>query len=544
MKHLRIFRACVSMPMALALSASFAFTGCSNTLAQQTPACSYTSVQGETSLSSSEAAARPDGSYMPYADDCISQEDETQFNTEEYSSIDEQAFISTKKRPLSTLSADVDTASYCNMRRMINNGFTLEDIPSGAVRIEEMLNYFTYEYEQPSSGELFSMTARVGRCPWNEDTELMVLGCQAADSSQKGNGSSNLVFLIDTSGSMSSADKLPLLKDSFELLVKNLDADDSISIVTYSGSESVVLDGVAGDDTRTIDRAIRGLETSGSTNGQAGLRCAYELAQKHFIEGGVNRIILASDGDLNVGITSESDLKDYVEQQRDSGIYLSVLGFGSGNYKDNKMEAIADNGNGTYRYIDCIDEAKKVFQSELTSNIVPMVDDVKLQVEFNPAQVKGYRLIGYENRAMQDADFENDAADACEVGAAEQFTVAYELVLTDSSAPIAESDLKYGNGARASWNAPESDEWLTCTMRCKPAGKDEVLERELVVDKGDYADDPGDDWRFAGAVIEFGMLARESTFAGSATIDTVEQTLKSMHLNDEREGFFDLVRSV
>ncbi len=346
------------------------------------------------------------------------------YNTEEYSDIDEVGFISTKSRPLSTISADVDTASYANLRRMLRDGWktlataevgTSDDkksgedeypveyydydydytgvIPAGSVRIEEMLNYFDYDYATPEGEDLFRINARLGKCPWNPDTELLVLGYATGKEdesfAQKG---SNLVFLIDVSGSMDEADKLPLLQSSFGELVGTLGENDRVSIVTYSGEEEVVLEGAKGKDQQTIMRAVRGLKAEGSTNGEAGLRMAYEIAEKNRIEGGINRIVMASDGDLNVGMTSESDLHDFVDKQREKGIYLSVLGFGAGNYKDNKMETLADHGNGSYHYIDCEAEAKRVFGERITANLVPFADDVKMQVEFNPAQVKAYRL--------------------------------------------------------------------------------------------------------------------------------------------------------
>ncbi|MBR3326296.1 MAG: von Willebrand factor type A domain-containing protein, partial [Atopobiaceae bacterium] len=357
------------------------------------------------------------------------------YNTEEYASVEESGFVAAATTPLSTISADVDTASYANLRRMLRAGFKLssaqkrdetnattiettgpEDaevwdeypgyyadsyqvIPAGAVRIEEMLNYFDYNYERPKTSDAFGMNAKVGPCPWNKDTQLLVLGFATGDEdssvTEKG---SNLVFLIDVSGSMDDADKLPLLQSSFGELVKSLGDKDRVSIVTYASGEEVVLEGAKGSDQQQIMRAIRGLKASGSTHGEAGLKMAYELARKNFIEGGVNRIVMASDGDLNVGMTSESDLHDYVDGQRKTGVYLSVLGFGAGNYKDTKMETLADHGNGSYHYIDCEAEAERVFGERLTANLVPFADDVKMQIEFNPSMVKGYRLIGYENR--------------------------------------------------------------------------------------------------------------------------------------------------
>ncbi len=475
------------------------------------------------------------------------------FNTEEYSPIEERGFVSTKTSPLSTVSADVDTASYANLRRMINNGSSLKDIPVGAVRIEEMLNYFDYDYASPRGNELFSMQAQTAKCPWNDDTQLLVLGFATAPESQAASKGSNLVFLVDVSGSMNDPDKLSLLQDSFATLVDHLDANDRISIVTYASGEEIVLEGASGDDKNELIRAIYKLHAGGATNGQAGLAQAYEVAERNYIQGGVNRIIMASDGDLNVGMTSTSDLHDYVDKKRENGIYLSVLGFGAGNYKDTKMETLADHGNGSYHYIDSIEEAEHVLVDKLDANLVPFADDVKIQVEFNPAQVKGYRLIGYENRAIADEDFRNDAVDAGDVGPSSQFTVAYEVVLADSPMSIPEADLKYGNSASSTSSASSAaadsskrssnnnDDWLTCTMRYHAFDGDEMREQELVVD-GQNAAKTTDDWNFAAAVIEFGMLARNSQYAGTSSIDSVLNLLTATDLNAQRESFMHLVQ--
>ena len=459
-------------------------------------------------------------------------------DTEEYAAVDENGFTSVATNPFSTFSADVDTASYCNLRRMIDDGYAVDDIPDGAVRIEEMLNYFKYDYAQPEDGELFGVTAAVGDCPWNEDTKLLVMGLQtqAGDYAQgKGN---NLVFLIDTSGSMDSPDKLPLLQESFSYLVDQLDPSDTVSVVTYSGEERVVLDGVSAQKKGRILRAIRSLEADGCTNGQAGLAMAYELAEDHFVEGGNNRIILASDGDLNVGMTSESELSDYVAEMRESGVYLSVLGFGTGNYKDTKMETIADDGNGAYYYIDCIEEAERVFGEDLCATMVTLAEDVKLQIEFNPAYVKGYRQIGYENRALATDDFKDDSVDAGEVGAGHSVTVAYELVMTDSDLELTTSTSRYGSASAG----VDNGEWLTLAVRYKEPGTDEATEREYPLGEEAYSEEPGADWEFASKVIEVGMLAGGSEYAGELDLATVSEELDEMELTDERRvEFADLV---
>ena len=461
------------------------------------------------------------------------------WNTEEYGVIREGGFLSTRANPLSTLSADVDTASYANLRRMVFDGYGVDEIPAGAVRIEEMLNYFHYDYDTPEGDDLFAVTSHVGDCPWNKDTKLVTLGFATRPEddgiARKG---SNLVFLIDISGSMDDSDKLGLLKDAFGKLLDNLGDNDRVSIVTYAAGEDVLLEGAKGSEKSKIMRVINRLRADGSTNGEAGLKMAYQVAQDNFIEGGVNRIILASDGDLNVGISSESDLHDYVDKQRETGIYLSVLGFGSGNYKDNKMETLADHGNGSYHYIDCIEEAERVLGTNLTANLVPLADDVKLQVEFNPAQVKGYRLIGYENRAMADEDFRDDKKDAGDVGPGSQFTVAYEVALVGSDQQVGETDLKYGAPAEGDGS---SDEWLTATIRYKPADGGEVREQTHVVGEASLEKTPHEDWNFQAAVIELGMLLRDSEFKGTSDYDSIRALLAKGGTDKDREGFAELV---
>ncbi len=457
------------------------------------------------------------------------------FNTEEYATLEEGGFTAVATSPLSTVSADVDTASYCNLRRMLSEGYAADEIPAGSVRIEEMLNYFHYDYATPEGDDLFAATVSLGDCPWNPDTKLLVLGFSTAEEDREAEAEAgrNLVFLIDSSGSMDEPDKLPLLKETFGELLDDLNENDRVSIVTYAGSEEVLAEGVAGDHKREIMRAIRNIDADGSTNGQAGLAMAYELAQDNYIEGGVNRIIMASDGDLNVGITSESDLHDYVSEMRDTGIYLSVLGFGEGNYKDTKMETLADNGNGQYHYIDCQEEAERVFGENLTANLVPLADDVKFQVEFNPAQVKGYRLVGYENRVMEDAEFEDSEADAGDVGPGHQFTVAYEIATVDSEMDIPTADLKYGQDDQA--KPAGGDEWATCTMRYKPVSGGEA-EQQVVVSGSDLSEDPGADWEFAAGVIEFGMLLRDSQYAGSSTYESAYDLADGAAGSDDLRG--------
>ena len=314
-------------------------------------------------------------------------------NTEEYSQWEEQGFNSVMKAPLSTFAADVDTASYSNLRRLINSGYELDELPQGAARIEEMINYFSYDYNAPKGMEPFGVTTQISSCPWNDDAELLMIGLKTEDIDYSQAPPSNLVFLLDVSGSMYSDDKLPLLQESFGLLAENLTKKDRVSIVTYAGDDRIVLDGVRGDETRKIKKALDSLKAGGGTYGSKGIETAYKLAEENFIKGGNNRVILATDGDLNIGLTSEEELEDLITEKKESGIFLSVLGFGTGNIKDNKMETLADKGNGNYAYIDSLREANKVLVEEMSATLLTICKDVKFQVEFNPVVVESYRLL-------------------------------------------------------------------------------------------------------------------------------------------------------
>lgn len=447
-------------------------------------------------------------------------------NTEEYSYIEENAFKSVKTQPFSTFAADVDTASYANLRRMILSG---EQPPADAVRIEEMINYFSYDYPQPQNGEPFSVTTELAPCPWNDETELLLIGLQAEKPDTESLPASNLVFLIDVSGSMSSPDKLPLVKRAFLLLLENLSAEDRISIVTYASSDAVLIDGADMERKTEIMTAIEDLSAGGSTHGSKGIETAYSLAEKHFIEGGNNRVILATDGDLNVGVTSEGELTRLIREKRESGVYLSVMGFGTGNIKDNKMEALADNGNGNYSYIDTIDEARKVLVEEIGGTLFTVAKDVKLQVEFNPAIVKGYRLIGYENRIMDAEDFADDTKDGGEIGAGHRVTALYEIARVDSAYEIPEVESRYAQArSDAGEQSPNENEWLTVNIRYKePAGSESKL-LTYPVDDSAYSDNMSENMSFAAGVAQFGMLLRESDYLGSTELEDVIARLKSL----------------
>lgn len=470
-----------------------------------------------------EAMTERDNAKGSYAESCYDYA--WKENTEEYSKWEERGFCSVWKEPLSTFSADVDTASYSNLRRLLTEGYSLEELPGGAVRIEELLNYFSYDYEEPKGQEPFGVTTKLGVCPWNEEAQLLMIGLKTEDIDYSQAPPSNLVFLLDVSGSMSHEDKLPLLQESFGLLAENLTEKDRISIVTYAGDDEVVLRGAAGNETRKIKKAINQLEAGGGTNGSKGIETAYEIAEENFIKGGNNRIILATDGDLNIGLTTEEELEELITEKKESGIYLSVLGFGAGNLKDNKMEVLADKGNGNYAYIDSLREARKVLVEEMTATLLTICKDVKLQVEFNPSVVSDYRLIGYENRALNREDFEDDTKDAGEIGAGHRVTVLYELILKE---PI--TDLSEG-------------EWLTLSIRYKKPAEDTSNLLRYPVSYEDYQSSPDDDFVFAAAVAEFGLLASDSAYAGDASLKHVRSALKGITLDDEyKEEFYELVK--
>ncbi len=466
-----------------------------------------------------------------------------EWNTEEYNSIREMGFQSVANAPLSTFSADVDTASYSNLRRMIEQGCSMEQIPAGAVRIEELLNYFSYDYNLPKGKEPFGVTAVMGDCPWNSDARLLQIGLKTEEIDFGEAPDSNLVFLLDVSGSMYSQEKLPLLQRSFGLLAEELTEKDKVSIITYAGSDTIVLEGVSGDEKEKIREALDSLEASGSTNGAGAIESAYRLAEQYFIEGGNNRIILATDGDLNVGASSESELEKLVTQKRKSGVYLSVLGFGMGNIKDNKMETLADKGNGNYAYIDSLKEAKKVLVEQMGATLVTVAKDVKLQVEFNPAYVKGYRLLGYENRMLAAEDFDDDTKDAGEIGAGHMVTALYEIIPVDSAQEIPETDLKYQEKQGA---GADNGEWLNLKVRYKDPDSDSSELCTYAVTEEAYSEQPSEDFYFAAAVAEFGLLVRDSEYKKDASFENIRNLLKKVDTgaDEYRDEFEYLVRQL
>ena len=470
---------------------------------------------------------------------------------ERYARFNENRPRISSEQPLSTFSIDVDTASYANVRRFLSSGRLP---PPDAVRIEEMVNYFRYDYPQPVGDKPFSVTLEAAECPWHSGRRLVRIGLEGRDIDRRERPAGNLVFLIDVSGSMAAANKLPLVKQALAMLVEELTENDSVAIVTYAGDAGVKLPATSGDQKGKILAVIESLSSGGSTHGSAGINLAYEQAAERFIPGGANRVILATDGDLNVGVTSDEALVDLIKQKAAGGTFLTVLGFGEGNLQDTKMEKIADNGNGVYAYIDGAREARKVLVEQLTGSTITIAKDVKIQVEFNPAQVASYRLIGYENRIMAAADFRNDRKDAGEIGAGHSVTALYEIELVgDGGEGSAGAEpLKYQPPQPKP--APEaavvdgetSRELLTVKLRWKkPDGDASTLDEVPLVDRGGAFEQASADLRFAGAVAAFGMVLRNSEYKGEATLPLVAK-IAAGALGPDRGGyraeFLDLVR--
>ena len=456
------------------------------------------------------------------------------FNTEDYSKVDENEFKDAFTNPLSTFSIDVDAASYSNIRRFIQNG---QLPPRDAVRIEELINYFKYDYPQPTGRHPFSVNTEVARCPWNSSNTLLLVGLQGKTIDAEKLPPSNLVFLIDVSGSMNEPNKLPLVKAAFRVLVRQLRPQDRVAIVVYAGNAGVVLPSTAGNEKERILHAIESLEAGGSTAGGEGIKLAYNIARQNFLKGGNNRVILATDGDFNVGISSEGELLRLIEEERRDNISLSVLGFGTGNYKDAKMEKLADRGNGNFSYIDGIQEARKVLGEQMAGTLYTIAKDVKIQVEFNPALVKSYRLIGYENCLLNKEDFKDDKKDAGELGAGHTVTALYELVMnSDDSAVQSAESLKYQT-TRIKPESFQMDELLTVQLRYKlPADTTSILISTSVKKGIERLESSSRNIQFASAVAMFGMILRESKYRADASYDLVLKYAKDSKGTDA-EGY-------
>jgi Ca-activated chloride channel family protein len=459
---------------------------------------------------------------------------------ERYAEISENPFLEAARAPLSTFSIDVDTAAYANVRRFLNQG---QMPPKDAVRIEELINYFEYDYPQPMGDQPFSVNTEVAACPWNTNHKIVQIGLQGKKVSLDNVPPSNLVFLVDVSGSMASTDKLPLLKNSMRVLVNQLKPQDRVAIVVYAGTSGLALPSTPASNKGEILSALNSLESGGSTNGGQGIQLAYRVAQENFIRNGNNRVILATDGDFNVGLQSDNELVSLIENKRESGIYLSVLGFGSGNTNDSMMEKLADKGNGNYAYIDSEDEARKALGEQVAGTLYTIAKDVKIQVEFNPAKVAGYRLIGYENRLLANKDFNDDRKDAGEIGAGHSVTALYEIVPAGQKVENDGIELRYSKVQPAETNF--NDELLTVKLRYKePKESESRLLTMGLLDRGNSIENASNNLKFAASVAQFGLLLRDSRYKGSANFNNVlnlSQASLGDDLKNYRSEFIDLI---
>jgi Ca-activated chloride channel family protein len=461
-------------------------------------------------------------------------------NSEEYNSLIENQFELTKSQPLSTFSIDVDHASYSNVRRMIDHG----GVDKNAVRVEEMINYFSYNYLQSTDNNPFSINTEINSAPWNPEHKLLKIGLKGKNIPLKNLPTSNIIFLIDVSGSMDQANKLPLLKSSFKILLDQLRPQDKVGIVVYAGSAGMVLAPTSAKEKQKIIKALDNLQAGGSTAGGAGIDLAYKLAQKNFVKGGNNRVVLATDGDFNVGNSSEADLETLIVNKRKTGIFLTCLGYGMGNYKDNKMETLADKGNGNYAYIDNLQEANKFLGKEFAGNIYTIAKDVKIQIEFNPKYVKSYRLIGYENRKLRNEDFVDDKVDAGELGSGHTVTALYEIIPTNVNSEFLpkESKLKYSSTSNSKKN---EDELATIKFRYKkPAGDKSIEINKIVKNSNPATAQTSSDFKFASSVAWFGLVLRDSKLIKKKNLNEIQNLAKQNKGKDEngyRAEFVDLI---
>ena len=482
-------------------------------------------------MSSSTAAAPMGNTGDDYAE-------EKSTAGERYAEIEENPFLETSRAPLSTFSIDVDTASYANVRRYLNDG---QLPPKDAVRIEELVNYFEYNYPQPIGNVPFSVTTEAANAPWNPKHSIVSIGLQGKKVSLDNVPPSNLVFLIDVSGSMNDPRKLPLLKDALRILVNQLTAKDRVAIVVYAGSSGLVLPST--NNRGDILNALNNLNAGGSTNGGQGIQLAYNVAQENFIKSGNNRVILATDGDFNVGLSGDDELVRLIEQKRQSGISLSVLGFGTGNTNDSMMEKLADKGNGNYAYIDSQEEALKSLGSQVAGTLFTIAKDVKIQVEFNPAKVAGYRLIGYENRLLANKDFNDDKKDAGEIGAGHSVTALYEIIPAGQAVENDGIELKYSKVEPS--DSSFSDELLTVKLRYKEPNETESrLLTQGLLDRKNTIENASENLRFAASVAEFGLIIRDSRYKGKASFGDVSNLAESSlgsDMKDYRSDFLNLV---
>ncbi|MEA5577672.1 vWA domain-containing protein [Anabaena sp. UHCC 0451] len=459
------------------------------------------------------------------------------FNTENYNRIDDNPFRTVSNDPLSTFSIDVDTASYSNVRRFLNQG---QLPPKDAVRIEELINYFSYNYPQPTGNKPFSVTTEVSTAPWNPQHRLVQVGLKGKSLETATLPPSNLVFLIDVSGSMDAPNKLPLVQESIKLLVNKLRPQDRVSLVVYAGNAGLVLPATSGSEKTKIITAIDRLNAGGSTAGGEGIELAYRIAKQNFLKSGNNRVILATDGDFNVGVSGDAELTRLIEQKREQGIFLTVLGFGTGNYKDGKMEQLANKGNGNYAYIDTLLEAKKVLVNDIRGTLFTIAKDVKIQVEFNPAKVQAYRLVGYENRILQNQDFNDDKKDAGEIGTGHSVTALYEIIPTGikSDVKLPEVDpLRYQRSSETTSDTADNEMMLVKLRYKLPQDSTSQLITQTIKDSDFKVDQiPSTNLRFAAGVATFGMILRDSEYKGNANYDLVMQ-LATQGKGEDQEGY-------
>jgi Ca-activated chloride channel family protein len=530
------------MVLALCIIAALLFSACKKeSVNDQTSDQTVQYQRGQPYKNTSNTAATS-ASNISAGTTAAPQEEKAGGNTEAYTRIDENPFIEVSRAPLSTFSIDVDTASYSNTRRFLADG---QLPPKDAVRIEELINYFSYDYPQPVGNAPFSVTTEVSEAPWNKSHRLVHIGLQGKRVAMEQMPPANLVFLLDVSGSMNEARKLPLLKSSLKMLTGQLRPNDRVAIVVYAGSSGLVLPSTTGDRKGEILAALDRLEAGGSTNGGDGIQLAYKIAQQNFIKGGSNRVVLATDGDFNVGITNEGELVRLIEEKRAGGVFLSVLGFGTGNVKDSTMEKLADKGNGNYAYIDTISEARKVLGQQIGGTLFTIAKDVKIQVEFNPKQAAAYRLIGYENRLLRDEDFNDDTKDAGEIGAGHTVTALYEVVPYGQKFDNDAVDpLKYRQPTQASGMA-DSRELMNIKLRYKePASDESKLLNVGLADGGNKLNSASENFKFASAVAEFGMLLRSSKHKADATYNDVLQLARSSTGTDLQGYRTDFIKMV
>ena len=515
--------------LVIGLVISLLVSACSLATKQESPSNSNVSSKKESAPSAANSNMSSTASSPMMREDSESN-DSTK--SEKYAEIDENPFLETSRAPLSTFSIDVDTASYANVRRYLNDGALP---PKDAVRIEELINYFEYDYPTPVGDVPFSVTTEIATAPWNPKHRIVSIGLQGKKVALDNVPPSNLVFLLDVSGSMNDARKLPLLKDALRILVNQLSSKDKVAIVVYAGKSGLVLPSTSADNKSEIFNALGNLNAGGSTNGGQGIQLAYKVAQDNFIANGNNRVILATDGDFNVGLKSDDELVRMIEHNRTSGIFLSVLGFGTGNTNDSMMEKLADKGNGNYAYIDSQEEARKALGSQVAGTLYAIAKDVKIQVEFNPAKVAGYRLIGYENRLLANRDFNDDRKDAGDIGAGHSVTALYEIIPAGQTVDNDGIELKYGQVQPS--DASFSNEVLTVKLRYKePDSSQSKLLSQGLIDRESSIENASENLRFATSVAEFGLLLRDSRYKGTASFRNVT-TLAEGALGNDLRGY-------